>query len=276
MAEGGHKQKSIPDAVWIIAALLVVLVAWVLLINLIPEKGDNPVNTTNSIFSALAFAGVIVAIYLQRNELILQREELESTRGEFEIQNQTLKKQRFENTFFNLLNLHHEIASGIYLFDSGVEYRGRAVFKQAYLTFCTDYQKECSASPLPLSKLEDVQPYRSQISKVYGEIYKRYEEHLSHYLKNFITLFRWVKQSDLISSDERLEYYGIIKSQLNSYELLLLFYHLNVGIGSSDGGLFNDLLLGADMNSTLLPAIKHSFIFDPDYVVKAALSIKVN
>ena len=81
--------------------------------------GDTA-GATNGLFSALAFAGVVFAIFLQRNELQLQREELKQTRAElkgqkheFEQQNETLKRQRFENTFFNMLSLQQEIVSGL-------------------------------------------------------------------------------------------------------------------------------------------------------------------
>lgn len=63
----------------------------------------------NALFSGLAFAGIIFTILLQRRDLSLQRQELEETRKEFIQQNETLKKQRFENTFFQLLSLHTEI-----------------------------------------------------------------------------------------------------------------------------------------------------------------------
>ena len=56
----------------------------------------------NSLFSGLAFAGIIIAILLQKRELSLQRKELELTRNELrgqknqmEIQNKTLLKQNF-------------------------------------------------------------------------------------------------------------------------------------------------------------------------------------
>ncbi len=72
----------------------------------------------NALFSGLAFAGLIYTIILQRrdlelqrNDLKLQREELALTRkemeeqtAEFEKQNETLRIQRFENTFFNMLS----------------------------------------------------------------------------------------------------------------------------------------------------------------------------
>lgn len=75
----------------------------------------------NALFSGLAFAGLIYTIILQRRDLAiqrrdlqLQRKELELTRGELQnqteqytIQNKTLAVQRFENTFFQMLTLHH-------------------------------------------------------------------------------------------------------------------------------------------------------------------------
>ena len=52
----------------------------------------------NTLFSALAFGGVIWSIFLQRKEL-------QETRLEFRTQNETLKRQRFERTrSLNFLN----------------------------------------------------------------------------------------------------------------------------------------------------------------------------
>jgi hypothetical protein len=76
------------------------------------QIGDS-FGSLNALFSALALAGVVITIILQSRELGLQRDELKETRKEFQIQNETLKIQRFENTFFSLLNLHHQIVTGI-------------------------------------------------------------------------------------------------------------------------------------------------------------------
>lgn len=74
----------------------------------------------NALFSGLAFAGLIITLILQRRELSLQRDELEQTREElknqreeFEKENETLKYQRFENLFYNMLNLQQEIVAGL-------------------------------------------------------------------------------------------------------------------------------------------------------------------
>lgn len=63
-----------------------------------------------SLFTAYAFAGVIVTVLLQRAELQEQRKELraqrielEGQKRELEIQNRTAQLQRFENSFFHLL-----------------------------------------------------------------------------------------------------------------------------------------------------------------------------
>ena len=83
-----------------------------------PEKqaqfGDQ-FGAVNALFSGLAFAGLIFTIILQKKELSLQREELTETRAELrgqkeqmEEQNKTLQIQRFESTFFHMLELHQQ------------------------------------------------------------------------------------------------------------------------------------------------------------------------
>ena len=67
----------------------------------------------NAIVSALAFAGVIVTLFLQNRDLNLQRKEMARQREEFEKENNTLKYQRFENLFYNMLNLQQEIVASL-------------------------------------------------------------------------------------------------------------------------------------------------------------------
>ena len=83
------------------------------------EFGDM-FGAVNALFSGLAFAGLIITLILQHQELKLQREELEQTReelknqrAEFEKENETLKYQRFENLFYNMLNLQQKIVDGL-------------------------------------------------------------------------------------------------------------------------------------------------------------------
>lgn len=70
------------------------------------QRGDT-YGIINSLFASFAFAGLFYTILLQRHEL-------RETRAEFEKQNSTLKSQRFENTFFNLLSILKQIAQEEY------------------------------------------------------------------------------------------------------------------------------------------------------------------
>lgn len=94
--------------------------------------GDS-FGAVNALVSALAFAGMIVAFILQRYELRLQRKELRDSRGEmrrqtlqFKIQNDNLELQRFENTFFHMLELHKQNLQEIDV--QGI--KGREVFNK--------------------------------------------------------------------------------------------------------------------------------------------------
>lgn len=117
------KYRDFRILIWLGIGCFIVFGLFLLLTNVIfcnPNEFGDSAGATNGLFSALAFAGVIYAIFLQKDELSLQRQELKNTRKEiagqkreFQMQNKTLKHQRFENTFFQMLNLHQEIVRGL-------------------------------------------------------------------------------------------------------------------------------------------------------------------
>ena len=106
----------------------------------------------NALFSGLAFAGLIYTIILQRKDLELQRydlklqreeltltrKEMEEQTAEFEKQNETLKVQRFENTFFNMLSQFQEVVNNLSvtarLSTGSVDIIGRDVFPMLFTT----------------------------------------------------------------------------------------------------------------------------------------------
>lgn len=109
----------------VIIILIIFFLFWIGIDFLIPdlqERGTfgDKFGALNSLFSGLAFAGLIYTIYLQQEELRLQREELRQTREEmarqtkeFDEQNKTLQIQRFENTFFNMIGFLQQIVQGL-------------------------------------------------------------------------------------------------------------------------------------------------------------------
>lgn len=205
------------------------------------EAGDAT-GVVNGLFSALAFAGVIYAIFLQRQELMLQRRELKFTRHElqaqkeeFQVQNITLKRQRFESTFFNMMQLQQQIVSGLELRYKTYEYNpdwhgdltafnhivehhvtGREVFKTAYLN-------------LPM-KTESGNTTRGMRGIIRAFGCRGYEESdlptiFDHYFRHLYRMVKFVKESDLIEDEDRYDYVAMIRSQLSKYELVWLYYN---------------------------------------------------
>ena len=89
-----------------IAALVVLTVwgaAWIFC-----DSSEGIFAIINTLFSGLAFAGVVWTILMQKDELKAQRNELELTREVFKEQSKTSKKQRFENSFYQLIAVHNE------------------------------------------------------------------------------------------------------------------------------------------------------------------------
>lgn len=196
--------------------------------------GDS-FGAVNALISALAFAGVIVTFRLQRKELDLQRKELEAQRLEFEQQNKTMKLQRFENTFFNMMQLQQQIVNDLHLqvsynafvrgkTGSGIEtvtkeLHGREVIRHIY-----DNVKK-TVSNKGLSHYQEAKD----------------RDLLDHYFRHLYTILRFVDESDAYvpEKDEngnpkfnpqkewelKYRYTTILRATLSRYEMLILYYN---------------------------------------------------
>ena len=238
--------------IWIVLAIIGVIAAWGLswwLINknidCSTERGTfgDMFGAVNALFSGLAFAGLIVTLLYQKEELKLQREELKETRNElnaqkleFQEQNKTMKRQRFENTFFNMLSLQQEIVANLSfeyyaspnirphnipeeIFYRGVpkgQFHGREVFEGIYKHAVIEYNG--------IRYLDGIYKLLSNSGyAIYSNI--SITTRFDHYFRHLYRIVKYVDSSDLISDDERYEYACIARSQLSDYELVMLFYN---------------------------------------------------
>jgi hypothetical protein len=192
--------------------------------------------TINALFSGLAFAGIIFTILLQRKELRYQRDELKETRAEFIIQNKTLKNQRFENTFYNLVALHNQIVNDIdydktrYINNGRVlvTVKGRDVFKDRFNNF------------------NDQLEHSINLNSTYLEFYKERKTDFGHYFRNLYRIIKMIHETEFLTYSElglnkskkedieahykcnfieKYKYTCVVRAQLSDYELLLLFYN---------------------------------------------------
>lgn len=205
------------------------LASWYFTINS-SELGDwgarsafgDMFGSVNALFSGLAFAGVIYAIFLQRKELFLQRKELEQTRAELEgqklqleAQNRTLQKQNFENTFFELLRSQNDIINSIDLVDENNKVtRGRDCFA----VFFKRYKRAWKRSVDSKGEIEDKQ----RINETYLEFYNDNGSEFGHYFRTLYNIIKFVNASNI---ENKKFYTNLVRAQLSSFELALLFYN---------------------------------------------------
>lgn len=192
----------------------------------------------NALFSGLAFAGLIYTIILQRrdlelqrNDLKLQREELALTRqemeeqtAEFEKQNETLRIQRFENTFFNMLSQFQEVVNNLKVTDrENVVLTGREVFYELF-------ERVGVYGPHPYL-VDDMISYRGvggvlENLGLEGYMQSEVPTQFDHYFRLLYRILKFVKTSPLINRfEDEYEYTSILRATLSRYELVWLYYN---------------------------------------------------
>lgn len=91
-------------------AILIICLVWPISEFSIAKAGTfgDSFGALTSLFTGLAFVGLISTIFLQREDIRLNRRELIETRKEIQLQNQTFHRQRFEDAFYQMLALYKE------------------------------------------------------------------------------------------------------------------------------------------------------------------------
>lgn len=183
--------------------------------------GDS-FGAVNALISAFAFAGVIVAIFLERKELKLHRKDLSFQQQEFAIQNETLQLQRFENTFFNMLTLQQRIVLDLCYKDEkmGKIVQGRELF---FFSF-----EEMVHQVKSSNGQEDIIIGMRQYLAVNGlACYDncRTPSYFDHYFRHLYTIIKFIDSSELLSFEEKNKYTSMVRATLSRYELVWFFYN---------------------------------------------------
>lgn len=186
-----------------------------------------------SLFSGLAFAGLIITIVMQRDELALQRQELNLTRQELSgqkvemrAQNETLKVQKFENTFFKMLEFLESCRQDVFYHGyQGSAVEGRDAIKGLYEAFTKNFLCDwVQDSKFNLkSVFKDECKSLEGVSTEYSNFYVKHGDELGQYYRTLYNLLKLVHRADFI--DDKTVYTNLVRAQLSRYELLLLFYN---------------------------------------------------
>lgn len=174
------------------------------------------------------------ALKQQIREFELQREELSETRKVFKIQSDTLKIQQFESTFFNLLNLHHQIVSTTDLVSyeakdgpavrrvrTLIEEGGERIITTGRDTF-VKFRKGLETEYRKTTRNDSENDEFYIVTKAYKNYYIKHQSDLGHYFRNLYHIFKFIDKSDILNKSR---YTSLVRAQLSNDELVLLFYN---------------------------------------------------
>ncbi|GEM_PF-1098947 len=159
----------------------------------------------NAFFSGLTVIGVFTAIYLQRKELKETRKQLELQKEEFIKQNETLKLQQFENTFFQLLNNYNNFIENLTI-SGQKDIKGRQCLMIIFEEWSSTHDSE-------LNSYDYLKIYKNRFSTfehIYGVLYSTL---------NYIEISSDIKDKE--------KYVGFVKAQTSPPELELLKEYKN-------------------------------------------------
>lgn len=208
----------------------------------------------SSLFSGLAFAGLIVTIVMQNKTLKAQMEELELARKEYkrqgdelagqkEVMNaqfQSIQLQQFETTFFKLIDRHNSIIKNSTMkhkSDIGGSLKEVKGYEYIELFFSKSVNYEKNTR------------FYSRFSREYHEDFNLFLRKYFYSLKQVMDLFSF--ELKMLSEINRLNFYmSLMKSGMSESELRLIYfiiYFFRNEIGSvekaKDFGFFDGVML---------------------------------
>ena len=171
------------------------------------EYGDYIGGVLGSLFAFFGLIALLLTLWIQSQELRRSTKALTD-------QNNSIKLQSFENRFFNMVSLHHEIVKGIDLRTKGeVTSSGRDCLKVFYERLIKEFVSALKGNHLI---------YKDGILSGYEQFYEKHAHELGHYFRNIYRILKFIDESDI---PNKTEYSGILRAQLSNPELALLFYN---------------------------------------------------
>ncbi|WFC42280.1 putative phage abortive infection protein [Pseudoxanthomonas sp. SE1] len=207
---------------------LVLILTWPVTEFSIAKAGTfgDSFGIVTSLFSGLAFAGVILTLILQRQELTESRE--------------IFRTQRFEGSFYRLLELYRRNLEDIRIVESTTDVQYVGVHALSFI--CKKLNSTMQKYNRFLESEEDRMVYEVQLFIEVQKLLRRQARYLGT-LQNLLELI----ERDLNTEDDRAPYLEIIASQITSVEAKYIFYCCLV---SEENDRFRELMHRSGMIST--------------------------
>ena len=163
----------------------------------------------------------------QKDLLVKQIDEIVAQTKESRIQNEMLKEQKNEETFFQLLKFHNEILQNIAIETSEIDFatgnsimktiNGRKSFVEYYDIYKRFFQE--TSETMNTTSNEDL---NKLFDKSYRKFFIEYQSDLGHYFRNLFNVLVFVNS---LKESVQPFYLSLLKSQLSNFELALLLFH---------------------------------------------------
>lgn len=189
----------------------------------------------NAFFTGLAFLAVALSIFLQLRES-------EDTKN-------SQRRYQFENTFFNLLSVLHQVidSSRQHMARGGetITIEGRRYFRYVFSNFEERYKEKVlptanrlfeefrkneyskGASPEQVAERysANVEVLLPLLKSTYEQFYRDNDANLGHYFRFVFNIVKFIRESFSEETDMQERYIGLIQAQMSNDEMGLLFYN---------------------------------------------------
>lgn len=195
----------------------------------------------NALFSGMAFSGVLITIFLQRQDLVSNQNDM--------------SRQREESQFYNILKLQQDVVGSFDLVKKYGHERqtiavGRDCFREWYKTFSSRYENLYFEG-------DEI----AKLSNAYESLWDFERGDLGLYFRSLYSVFRFVSDSKYA---DKVILSSIVRSLLSDYELALLFYS-SLGVrGKGFQKYINEFALFDNLDVSLLIDQDHVAFFDED------------
>lgn len=175
------------------------------------QFGDFVGGVLNPAFSFLALFALLATFALQVRQLRMSANELRNSAEALIKQEQVQLRQNFESSFFQLLRLHNDIVNSIDLVsEEGRMTRGRDCLRV--------FLKRLELKLTQAGALRDFEAF----VVTYNVFHADHEHEIGHYFRLLYNIVKLVKRTEGI---DKKYYTNLVRAQLSSAELKLLFYN---------------------------------------------------
>lgn len=216
----------------------------------------------------------IYATFLgQQQQIAQQDKEMEAQKEQNRKQYESIERQNFESSFFQLLSLYNQTISSMrlqerkWLNGEMVEQytrEGRMCFGKWFRELEDEYkraihtlQKQTAIDTTKVTALTEASK-NVDLEQVYSDFEKDHQSFLAHYFRTLFHLIKFVKMSAIVVEyQDKRRYTSLVRAQLSKYELALLFYNGLTECGANFKPWIEEFGLLEHFDKTLL--------FDPSH-----------